>query len=105
MRRHVARRPRVGVVAPGPAHPVALLEDRVVAKAGPFELHGHGQAREPGADDGHPGRLGARRPQGVFQAPAGGLERHQDPDRAGSDMAADHATGRPRVSSHRPMGR
>ena len=66
----VARRPRVGVVPPGPTHPVGLLVEgeRI---AGPPEPDAHGDAPGAGAEDGD-GRLrphrGASRPR-LAEAP------------------------------------
>ena len=51
VRRDVARRARVVVVAPGAADAVRLLEDREVVDARLLEADPHPQPREAGADD------------------------------------------------------
>ncbi len=51
MGRHVAGRARVGVLAPGAADVVGLLEDGEGIDAGLLEVHAHGDAGEAGADD------------------------------------------------------
>jgi hypothetical protein len=50
MRLHVARAAGVGVLAPGAAELVGLLEDEEV-DAGLLELDRHAEAGESGADD------------------------------------------------------
>ena len=50
---HVAGRAGIGVVAPGSADLVVLLQDKEVADAGLEQFHAHAQPAEPGADDGH----------------------------------------------------
>ena len=52
--RHVARRARVGVVAPRPADVGALFEQHEVAVAGLLQLDGHAHAGEPGSGDDRP---------------------------------------------------
>jgi hypothetical protein len=51
--RDVTRRARVGVVEPGAAEPVGLLEDAHVRQAVAAQLDRRGDAAEPGADDQH----------------------------------------------------
>ena len=51
--RHVAGGPGVGVVPPGPAQAVALVDDEEVPDARLFEGHGHAEPAEPGADHDH----------------------------------------------------
>src|SRR3984957_11680889 len=65
MRRHVAGRPGVAVVAPSSAYAIGLLVDGEVV-SGALELDAHGDSARAGADDrdrglvsrgGHPARL------------------------------------------------
>ena len=56
----VAPAPRVGVVPPGAAHPVGLLDDGEVARARSDQLDGEGQPGEPGPHDDHAGRRPTR---------------------------------------------
>ena len=51
-RRGVARRPRVGIVAPRSADAILFLEDGERANPGAGQEHGEAEAREPRADDG-----------------------------------------------------
>src|SRR5262249_34339906 len=51
VRRDVARRTGVGVLAPRAPDVARLLEDRERLDPGALELHAHGDAREAGADD------------------------------------------------------
>ena len=51
MRRHVARRARVGVVGPHAAHPLAALEHGHVVVAGANEQHRRADAAEAASDD------------------------------------------------------
>ncbi len=79
MGRDVAPAPRVGVIPPGTAHPLGLLDDGEAADAGPDELHAHGQAGQTAADDDDtrdgpacgPGGRGLPR-----QSPAPNVQRH-----------------------------
>jgi hypothetical protein len=69
--RDVARTPRVGVVAPGPADLTGALEDDEILTAGATELRGHRDPGEPGADDRDVG-FGRQRPAGSLDCVYGG---------------------------------
>ena len=58
MRLDVAGAARVGVVPPGAADVLGLLQDDEVVDAGLLQLDRHAEPGEPGADDDDPG-LGA----------------------------------------------